>query len=905
MRQYVGIDGDMAQQFQTAETRLLESMMDEQKCHMFDPNMYHEHLTLRHKLQQEKEIQEAEQLLQERQNLKEIEQNLAVLSNEKQALSKENEALKVINVTELETNARIKSELEQLEAENIQLKEAERQQHSAIDGMRQDIINKEGHIQQLLEVEREYDREKHSRTYRTALMFRRVSTFFLPAGSKRRFWVKLLAKGVRHPIRTIRMINPRRIKNCFTILKTEGAESASLHLRLVEEYERSGSVETALDKLDIMQVADRPEQQRTLEDYAPIVFSVPDEPLVSIIIPAYNQFDYTYHCLESIQKYSGAVAYEILLADDCSTDLTKDIDKVVTGIFIIHNQNNLRFLRNCNHAAGQARGKYILFLNNDTQVQENWLQPLVDLMESDTAIGMTGSKLVYSDGRLQEAGGILWKDASAWNYGNRQNPEDSEFNYVKDVDYISGAALMIRASLWEQIGGFDERFAPAYCEDSDLAFEVRQHGYRVVYQPLSVVVHFEGISNGTDLTAGQKKYQVENQQKFHEKWKNVLEERHFENGTNVFIARDRSQGKKHILVIDHYVPQYDKDAGSKTTFMYLKMLVAKGYHITFLGDNFYRHEPYTTELQQMGIFVLYGPKYAENWKKWLTENIGYFDIFYLNRPHITIKYIDLIKEQARGKIIYYGHDLHFLRNRREYELTGDPQKLTEANHWLEQEIYIMHKADMSYYPSVIECDAIHAIDASIPVKAITAYVYEHFLTTDYHMEQREGLLFVGGFGHDPNLDAVLWFLDKVYPEVHRRTGASFYIVGSRAPETITSLTTEGVVVKGFVSEEELGRLYRSARIAVVPLRYGAGVKGKVVEALYHGIPLVTTSVGAEGICNIEETAIIKDSEQELADAICDIYADAQKLSEMSRKGQALARQNYSTDAVWDIIKEDF
>lgn len=202
-----------------------------------------------------------------------------------------------------------------------------------------------------------------------------------------------------------------------------------------------------------------------------------------------------------------------LIGNDCSTDLTTQIEQIIPGVRCITNEKNLRFVLNCKNAAKCANGTYLLFLNNDTQVQPNWLKPLVDLIESADDIGMVGAKLVYPDGTLQEAGGILWRDGSAWNYGHGQNPALPEFNYVKEVDYISGAAIMLSRALWEEIGGFDERFVPAYCDDSDLAFTIRKMGYRVMYQPKSVVVHFEGVSNGTDIATGQKQYQVINSKK--------------------------------------------------------------------------------------------------------------------------------------------------------------------------------------------------------------------------------------------------------------------------------------------------------------------------------------------------------------------------------------------------------
>ena len=635
---------------------------------------------------------------------------------------------------------------------------------------------------------------------------------------------------------------------------------------------------------------------------------IPDtsNPKVSIIIPVYNQFDYTHACIKSIIDTVKDVPYEIIIGDDMSTDATKKIKKYVSGIRVNINKTDHGFLMNCNRAVKLARGEYIIFLNNDTQVHEEWLSSLVELIESDDKIGMVGSKLVYPDGSLQEAGGIIWSDASGWNYGRNQNADMPEYNYVRECDYISGASIMISKSLWDEIGGFDERFKPAYCEDSDLAFEVRKRGYKVMYQPKSVVTHFEGVSNGTELDSGLKKYQVENGKKFKEKWATELQSQ-YESGQVPFCARERNHGKKIILIIDHYVPTYDKDAGSKTTFQYIKMFLDKGYVVKFIGDNYAQMEPYTTTLQQLGVEVLYGPWYAEHIFEWIDANKEYISFAYLNRPHITEKYIDYIKENTDIKIIYYGHDLHFLRTEREYELEKDEKKLAESKMWKAKEFDILHKADMNYYPSYVEEEAIHQIDADIPVKAITAYVFEKFIENyNYDVANRSGILFVGGFAHGPNIDAVNWFANEVYPIIREKNkNIDFYIVGSNAPEEIKQLNGNGIIFKGFVSDEELMELYSKCRIVVVPLRYGAGVKGKVVEAIYNGAPIVTTSVGAEGIAGVEEVLKIEDEAEAFANTVVDLYSDEDALVELANKTQSFIKENFSIDAVWNIIKEDF
>ena len=841
----------------------------------------------------------------------------AELYSEKERLLKESSALKQINAFELEENARLKQELEGQEEELIRLKDRNQQQQIMIDemgqvaeglrqemkGLQQIILNKDGHIQLLLETEREYEREKHSRTYRMALVFRRISTFFLPANSKRRFLAKMIVKGIHRPKLMFQMVNPRRIRNFFLIAKQEGMDRVSEHYRLVEDYEISRLYRSQTMPPEVAEVGDA--ACKSIDDYDSLSFMKYEEPVVSIIVPTYNQFEYTYNCLQSILKNSGDIRYEVIVADDCSTDLTKELAQLVTGITVIHNRDNLRFLLNCNNAAKNAKGRYILFLNNDTQVQANWLSPLVELIEKDERIGMVGSKLIYPDGRLQEAGGILWGDGHAWNYGHGQNPAQPEFNYVKEVDYISGAAIMIRADLWREIGGFDEYFAPSYCEDSDLAFTVRKHGYKVMYQPLSVVVHFEGMSNGTDIHSGLKQYQTVNLKKQAEKWAEEFK-RQSPTEDDLFHARDRSLGKKTILVIDHYVPMFDKDAGSRTIWQYINMFVEKGYNVKFMGDNFYPHEPYTTALQQIGVEVLHGPWYAENYRQWILDNKYNIDFAFLNRPHITEKYIDFLKKETDIKCIYYGCDLHCMRIRREYELCHDRKLLTEAQDWEKREFAIMRKTDVNYYPSCVEIEQIHKIDASIPAKTFDIYVYEKFrenIPMDF--SKRKGLMFVGGFGHPPNEDAVIWFVEKVLPLIKESCNMPFYVIGANPTLRIKGLAGNGVTIKGFVTDDELAEVYDTCRMAVIPLRYGAGVKGKVIEALYYGIPMVTTAIGIEGITGAEGLVEIADTAEAFADRVVALYNNMQKLADTVQLYQDYVKEHCSVQAVWNHIKDDF
>ena len=198
------------------------------------------------------------------------------------------------------------------------------------------------------------------------------------------------------------------------------------------------------------------------------------KPEVSIIIPAHNKVNATYYCLCSILVAYNKASFEIIIVDDSSSDETKQLEEIVGGIKIIHNDEPQRFIGACNSGVKVARGEYVILLNNDTEVTDGWIDALIDGFKRFPKTGVVGSKLIYPDGRLQAAGGIVWGSGNPWNYGTGQNPWDPRYMYSRQVDYICGAALMTTKKIWDELGGLSEYLKPMYFEDTDFSFKARK-----------------------------------------------------------------------------------------------------------------------------------------------------------------------------------------------------------------------------------------------------------------------------------------------------------------------------------------------------------------------------------------------------------------------------------------------
>jgi GT2 family glycosyltransferase len=589
-------------------------------------------------------------------------------------------------------------------------------------------------------------------------------------------------------------------------------------------------------------------------------------PKVSILIPTYGQVRHTLNCLASIAAAPPLCDYEILVVEDASGDPQISELREVEGIRLIENEKNLGFLFSCNAAARQALGEYLYFLNNDTMVEKGAIDDLVDFAEATSDAGLVGSRLLFSDGYQQEAGGIIWADGSAWNYGRSDDPLKPEYNYVREADYISGAALLTPRWVWDRLGGFDSFFAPAYCEDTDYAFRVRGLGLKVYYLPTSRVYHFEGVSHGTDTSKGVKAYQVVNLAKLAARYKQTLTDEHFPNAQRVMRARDRASGKRILLMIDHYTPEPDRDAGSRSMIEIIRTLQSMNYVVKFWPENLNYEPTYVPRLQRMGVEVLYAP-YVLALDEWLAANGDEIDVTLISRPRVALYALEDVRKGTKSPVVYYGHDLHYKRQQREAEVMNMPEKAAGASKLFDLERSLWRDTDSTLYPAQEEADQVRALEPDVEAFALTAYCFDSFVKRTVAISGAT-ILFVAGFGHPPNVDAAIWLAHEVFPLVkQRRPDATLSLVGSNPTAVVRALASDDIEVAGWVSSEELKARYSRARVAAVPLRFGAGVKLKVVEAMVEAVPLVTTPVGAQGLPALDEVASVKESAADVAEAI--------------------------------------
>jgi GT2 family glycosyltransferase len=635
-------------------------------------------------------------------------------------------------------------------------------------------------------------------------------------------------------------------------------------------------------------------------------------PKFSIIILGYNKAEYTRRCLESVFANTDYPNYEVIVVDNAAVDETAGmLETFGRRIRFVHSRTNLGFIGGNNLATQYAEGEYLLFLNNDTEVQRGWITELYNCYVRDPRVGAVGSMLVYPNNVLQEAGGVIFNDATGWNYGKNQNVHSSLFRFVREVDYCSGAALSIKKEIFEKLGGYDLRFAPAYFEDTDLCFAVRKLGYKVMYCPTSRVIHYEGVTNGTDVTKGMKRYQIINAPKFKQKWAKELSRQYPPDANLRYWFSNRAAGKR-VLIIDDLPPLPDRAAGSLRMYHTVQQMLALGFQITYvhlsglnLNDTAIKH---MDEMRLRGVEFIWfeyerwwnvrDSPIAEPYLQRLIQSLELplrkFACAYICFWHIAGYFLDLIREADPNlPIVVDSMDLHYVREMREAEIRHDASLRAKALHTKKRELEVYAKADC--VTTVTESDRA-ILRKELPGKPV-------MIMTDVHdpvvlrstFETRNDFLFIGNFNHNPNEDAVLFFVQSIFPHIKKELpDVKFWIVGNNPGERVRALASDDIIVTGWVPE--VRPYLEKCRVAVAPLRFGAGNKGKVGESLSYGVPVVTTSIGAEGMNLVHgEHAFIADEPKEFARYAVQLYREKELWMEFAERGRALIASQYSSD----------
>ncbi len=626
----------------------------------------------------------------------------------------------------------------------------------------------------------------------------------------------------------------------------------------------------------------------------PIVFPETKFPLVSIIVSGTHPWNYSLNCFLSILRKPIIADYEVIFIENGNSEEMSSNQNILKNVQIVKYGSGTNISMYRNRAAALAKGSYLVFIENNVFVLKGWLDALIHTLNKNVNAGAIGSKIIARNGNLVESGSILWKNQPDNPSHFYRNPEGFEYNYVKEVDYCSSKSFAIKKDLFSSLNGFDENFTPGTYEDADMAIRIRALGLNVIYQPKSEVI-LEYCP--PDQLAEHEIKLKSNLNLFSDKWDKCHPSVFKYHSSGEYLERERLESDKIVLYIDHCIPLIDQDGASFITFQYLRALRSMGCKIVFWSQELLATEPYTGILQQLGIEVIYG---EVSFEEYLKKYGSFITFSFVSQPMGSLPYVKSIRKYTKAKIFYMAHDLHFLREiRAKSSINYEDEKGIEKTRNIELEI--MKNSDISLFFSEHEVQYLKIHYPEIQAISIPWIQTVNALEIPVKIEDRKDLVFVGAFGHLPNFDAVLWFHNEILPIVSVEIpGIKTIILGSNPPETILKLHSDTFIVTGYV--KEIDPYFENARVFISPLRFGAGFKTKNALAMSHGLPLVTTSTGAEGMKLTEGVnVLIAEDALQFAQKIIEIYQDPKLWKILSINSVEHVAKHYSPEGAKDFI----
>jgi O-antigen biosynthesis protein len=610
-------------------------------------------------------------------------------------------------------------------------------------------------------------------------------------------------------------------------------------------------------------------------------------PQVSIVLPCFGRAEYTLACLESLIRQETACHFEILIADDHRGDvqLSSYVSRLrARQIHYHHNATHLGFTCNVNQAALRAKGDFLVFLNNDTYCHPHWLERLVRTyrhLAPSISVGAIGSKVLHSNLSIQESGCLMLPGGMPHPLGRGAHCFDPRYSYLREVDFVSACSLLILRRHFLDCGGFDERFSPGYFEDPDLCERLRQRGLLTFVQPTSILLHEEGASFGKD---GFSDIVSEKTALF-----NAIHPR-------PSTSKLGFEAKPRLLFIDAYLPMPDKGSGSVDAMAYLEYFLAKGYQPVLYAHHHNNYfEGYTHELEAIGVEVLQDN--FQGLEDVLVERAATFQLVFVSRFYQMDHFLPLIRRYLpHAKVIYNTVDLHFLREGREADYAAN-----SSADWIEElkanELRYIEQSDASIVISAFEysllkqqmpgVESIHHVPQCRP-----------FVGTSSGHAERRGFVFIGS-AHQPNVDALRFFHEKIHPcLIEHLPEYELVVIGKELFESLSVskdaalLANPHVHFLGYI--EDVTQLFDRAVGMVVPLRYGSGIKGKVVQSMQHALPCVTTTIGAEGLELPPLSSVtVADTPEGIADALHSLAVNPELWAESSSRAEGIFKARFS------------
>jgi GT2 family glycosyltransferase len=630
-----------------------------------------------------------------------------------------------------------------------------------------------------------------------------------------------------------------------------------------------------------------------------LALPVSAEPDVSIVIIAYKQPELLLAALESIQSClsKSALRIETIIWNNGSDEQTTQLLKAVSGVKHLQSEENLHFLLGVNRSVEAASGRHLLLLNSDAQLTAGSLEHAVARLDADQTIGAVGGRLILPDGKLQEAGSIIWNNGACVGYASGAEPERADVMFRRDVDYCSGAFLVTPRQLFLDMNRFDERYVPAYYEETDYCVRLWENGYRVVYDPAVVTHHFEFGSSATSRDALD--LQRKNHAIFAEAHAGWLSSKHAPSEHAKLAARHGGSPKPRVLFIEDRVPHIELGAGYPRANAIIKELRSLGGQVT-LFPMFDHRETWSDVWRSISpeVEVMLGSD-ADALPAFLAERRGLYDVVIVSRPHNMRKLAQVLAERpdalGGARLVYDAEAIFARRDELARQFGNAAVSSGSSSSALKEEIGLTRWADTILAVSRGEQE-IFAAETGKPVLLLGHMLSPDVTTLPF--EERTDVVFLGPSYDDstPNADSLRWFAQSVLPAMRKTLGLNLRlkVIGTVDAPSIKALGKTELDLLGRVPD--LKPIMEKARIVVIPTRFAAGVPHKAHQAAAFGVPIVATELIREQLDweNGQDLLAASDAGT-FADHCCTLYQDAAVWQRLRSNALDRVRQDCSPE----------